>query len=820
MRSSLSLFTASGKKLPSLFTTSGKKVIDTDISTSLVGNDKRLGTADSTMSAKSDISILSAIEENFIVHTSRLKHRGIYEIEYLGDIRTGIVLRNSVEHQFPDGELHYIIDVQGIAEGYDDDTIEMSKILSKIVEQGDILVRVNHKNIGNADIYEVAALLSEIKERNEDRKLTFLKPHLFPLEVFLSPYFFLEENINVLTDNFDGESLASSLGPSIVYEGTDADILTINSSRSLSNIIGDVSRQNTHRSAISTARSNTEQHNFATPMKSMQEPVTIIDDDEEDYVDMEIVPTDLTPQHKRDWMDLIDLQNCERPKDRIKFWKHRRKEFQLSPLPLLKAKNLTPIDEELLEQEPQQKAKKDDVPIGQKFKKLMSEVKWYEKEYLTPESPNVPVSVTRSDIARDYLEERMEIIKQKARKRQIKKQIAIKLEILGKEKETDIILSLVEQQDAKKIPSRTTFVTTTKGEVKIAKVPPPPSNQMRKALKAQEDSKRQAELDKAEEDARIENERLEKRSTSLVNRLIFHMVDVQFEECIEELCENIAEVKLDNYCRSIADKILMIVAGDEIDAFANSSDGIAFYEECLVIKEHNMCERAADLIFKAVFEVELYMQSKELFKRMADVQLCEKAAERYIKDRIKKEIEFDRQEMLKKTEFYANQTVNSILAKDSEDIVIELIGIEIDHYLLLKNDIDARNKYEFQLIEESFDNSFNQILHIEIVACLVELTEFQKELEFQALLRKNEKIVDIIIDNIFNEEINEAVSRLDDGMYEDLEDFLELQETNATSRKIERRLQVLSIHNYYRNNSNYYYSELSREYLVQHIMIA
>ena len=167
MRASLSLFTASGKKLPSLFTASGKKANNGDdtISTGrLISPEKRLGTADSNMS---DISIHSAIEQNFIVHTSRLKQRGIYEIEYLGDIRTGIVLRNSVEHKFPDGEVHHIIDVQGIVEGYDDDTIEMSNILNKIVEQGDILVRVNNKNIGNADIYEVAALLSEIKNRNE-----------------------------------------------------------------------------------------------------------------------------------------------------------------------------------------------------------------------------------------------------------------------------------------------------------------------------------------------------------------------------------------------------------------------------------------------------------------------------------------------------------------------------------------------------------------------------------------------------------------------------------------------------------------------------
>ena len=219
---------------------------------------------------------------------------------------------------------------------------------------------------------------------------------------------------------------------------------------------------------------------------------------------------------------------------------------------------------------------------------------------------------------------------------------------------------------------------------------------------------------------------------------------------------------------------------------------------------------AADLIFKAVFDVELYMQSKELFKRMADVQICEKAAERFIKEKIKKEIEFDRQEMLKRTEFFANQTVNTILTKNLDSIVGELIGItdiviikvinnyfiryigiEIDHYLLIMNDIDARNKYELQITEESIDESFDNILHAEIKTCLVELTEFQKELEFQVLLSKNDNIVDIIMDSVFNEEIEGAIAMVDDGMFDDLEDFLELQESAATSRKIERRLKVM-----------------------------
>ena len=312
--------------------------------------------------------------------------------------------------------------------------------------------------------------------------------------------------------------------------------------------------------------------------------------------------------------------------------------------------------------------------------------------------------------------------------------------------------------------------------------------------------------------------------------MIDHIVDLEFEECTEEMCENIAEIKFDNFCRGIADSALMDIAMEEIAAYTNSIDCIGFYEECLVTKENNMCEKgfdinpinfmfniiiiiiiilAADLIFKAVFDVELYMQSKELFKRMADVQICEKAAERFIKERIKKEIEFDRQEMLKRTEFFANQTVNTILAKNLDGIVGELIGItniiiiklnnnyvfviglEIDHYLLIMNDIVARNKYEIQITEESIDESFNNILHAEIKACLVELAEFQKELEFQVLLRKNENIVDIIMDTVFNEEIEDAVTKVDDGMYEDLEDFLELQESAATSRKIERRLKVL-----------------------------
>jgi hypothetical protein len=107
------------------------------------------------------------------------------------------------------------------------------------------------------------------------------------------------------------------------------------------------------------------------------------------------------------------------------------------------------------------------------------------------------------------------------------------------------------------------------------------------------------------------------------------------------------------------------------------------------------------------------------------------------------------------------------------------------------NDIVARNKYELEITEETIDESFDNILHAEIKACLVELTEFQKELDFQVLLSKNDKIVDIIADNVFNEEIEGAIAIVDDSMFEDLDIFLELQESAATSRKIERRLKVL-----------------------------
>ena len=506
-------------------------------------------------------------------------------------------------------------------------------------------------------------------------------------------------------------------------------------------------------------------------------------------------------------MDLIDLRNCERSKDRIKFWKHRKKEFQRSPLPLLLPKTtiISNDDDNDVDNENNdidnnnnndnnnekskiEKNKIDEIPLGVKFKKLMNDLKWYEKQYLIPESPNTSVSLTRTEAAKVYLEEKIEIMKYKQKKREIKKQIARKVEVLGKEKETDIILSLVEQQEAKKIPSRTVFITTTKGETKVAKTPPPPSEQMRRVMKAQEDAKRQFEIEKENEENRKANEKLNKRSSRLVDRLINRIVDIFFEECTQELCDNIAEVLLDNYCINIIHIAMMEVADYEIAEYVNTRDCIDFYEDCLVIKEKNMCERAADLIFKAVFEVELYLQSKELFKRMADVQLCEKAAERFIKERIKKEIEFDRQEMMKRTEFFANQTVTTILTKECDGIVTELFLFDLEQYLLIMNDIDARNKYEIELIEEVLTSSINNIFIDEMYRCITELTEFLKELEFQVLLSKNDKVVDIIMDCIFNDEISDAIMIVDDSMYDDLEDFLILQESAAQERKIERRL--------------------------------
>ena len=449
--------------------------IQSDISSS---SHRRLGTAD-TM--KSDVSILSHRDDNFYIHTSRLKRRGLYEIEYLGDMSVGILLRNCEEHKFPYGEIDFVIDVGGIAEGANEDSIERSRALKSIVENGDILVAINDNDIGNADLEEVGAILNDLKSRNERRKLTFLKPYILPLELYLSPHF-SGSNIDSLTER------ASTRPSTTRDEGNDDSKSVHDDSRSVhsrhsflsfTNIISTVTGS-PDRSLQNTQRSNTERHALATAAKAPQQVAIMEDDDEDDNDEMETIPVELSTQHKRHWMDLIDLRNCDRPKDRQKFWKHRRREFQRAPLPLLKPSNLTSINEENGNEEIEKKVKKEPVPIGHKFKKLMGELKWYEKEYLIPESPNVPVSVTRSDAARDYIEEKMEMIKYKTKKRQLKKQIATKLEILGRDKETDIILSLVEQQDAKKIPSRTTFITTTKGEVKAAKVPPAPSEQMKK----------------------------------------------------------------------------------------------------------------------------------------------------------------------------------------------------------------------------------------------------------------------------------------------------------------------------------------------------
>lgn len=556
-------------------------------SLSFTESSRDIGTAESTMSAMSgisDTSILSQVTNHCKIHCSMLKSEGIYEIDYTGDINTGIILRNNVQHKFPNNEDHYVIDIQGIVEGLNEESKELGQILNQIVEEGDILVMVNDISIGNSDIYEVANMLAEIKERNDCRKLTFLKPRLCSLEEFLS-----QSEDNSMADSLADEEIRSraSNTPSVIDDDNKTPSLLFG------NIIGsaDRSRPNTQRSALSTERKNNEQKNLSYNNTQLQN--AIIEEEEFEDEEMEVIPSDLSPQHKRDWMDLIDLRNCDRPKDRLKFWKQRRREFQRAPLPILRpiSKPNADANEESVSEIPEKKMKKEEVPLGDKFKKLMREMKWYEKQYLLPESPNLSISMTRSDAARDYIEEKMQRIRFKTKKRQIKKQIAKKLEILGKDKETDVVLSLVEHQDAMKIPSRTKFITTTKGEVKVAKIPPAPSMQMERALKAQEDAKRLCELERAEEDARIENERLDKRSNALVERLIAHCVDLDFEECIEDLCENIAEIKFDNFCRKIADSALMNIAMEEIAVYANSSDCIAFYEDCLITKENNMCEK-------------------------------------------------------------------------------------------------------------------------------------------------------------------------------------------------------------------------------------
>jgi hypothetical protein len=234
----------------------------------------------------------------------------------------------------------------------------------------------------------------------------------------------------------------------------------------------------------------------------------------------------------------------------------------------------------------------------------------------------------------------------------------------------------------------------------------------------------------------------------------------------------------------------MKIADDEIAEDICTRDCIDFYEDFLVVKERNICERAADLTFKAVFEVELYLQSKELFKRMADVQLCQKAAERIIKERIKKEIEFDRQEMIKKTDFFANQVVTNFITNEFDGIIVELVLIDLEQYLLIMNDIDARNKYEIEVIEEVLTTSMNLVFLDELYQCITDSTDFLKELEFQVFLSKNDQLADVIIDKIFNDEITDAVIILSvgDSMYEDLEDFIMLQSSNDKERRIERKI--------------------------------
>ena len=72
------------------------------------------------------------------------------------------------------------------------------------------------------------------------------------------------------------------------------------------------------------------------------------------------------------------------------------------------------------------------------------------------------------------------------------------------------------------------------------------------------------------------------------------------------MCENIAEIKFDNYCRGIADSALMKIAMEEIAVYTNSSDCIAFYEECLVFKENNMCEKGMDPRISYMFQHHYY----------------------------------------------------------------------------------------------------------------------------------------------------------------------------------------------------------------------
>jgi len=129
-------------------------------------------------------SLYTSNEPNFIIHTSRLRSKGIYEIEYIGNIRTGIILRNTIEHTFDDNTIHCIIDIEDIIDGNDDNSVIISDNLRKIVDVGDILVKVNGKKVGKSNLMDVSKWL--LNSNNDMTKtLMFLKPDMVPLSLFL-----------------------------------------------------------------------------------------------------------------------------------------------------------------------------------------------------------------------------------------------------------------------------------------------------------------------------------------------------------------------------------------------------------------------------------------------------------------------------------------------------------------------------------------------------------------------------------------------------------------------------------------------------------
>jgi len=131
-------------------------------------------------------SLYTSCEPNFIIHTSRLRSRGIYEIEYIGNVRTGIILRNTIEHKFDDNSIHCVIDVKDIVEGDDENSVIISSNLRKIVDSGDILIKVNGRKVGKANLLEVSKWLQDSqKDNNMTRNLMFLKPDMVPLSSFL-----------------------------------------------------------------------------------------------------------------------------------------------------------------------------------------------------------------------------------------------------------------------------------------------------------------------------------------------------------------------------------------------------------------------------------------------------------------------------------------------------------------------------------------------------------------------------------------------------------------------------------------------------------